>query len=67
MTKTDTTVQLATRRGLTWLEWKALSVSRRYEEEALDRGLVITHDMRRGWAIYDLPAGRARLAALLAL
>lgn len=63
----ETMVQFAARRGFTWKEWLALPQSRRYEEAAVDSGVEVTEDMRRGWRIHDVPVeGGARLAAFKA-
>jgi len=64
--KTETVQQFAARRGFTWAAWKALPVSARYEQSALDRGATVTDAMRASWAVMDLPADQ-RLAAFKAL
>ena len=61
----ETVQQFATRRGFTWADWKALPVSARYEQSALDRGETVTDAMRASWAVMDLPTDQ-RLAALKA-
>lgn len=61
----ETVQEFAARRGFTWAQWVALPVSRRYEESALDRGVVVTDAMRASWAVMDLPASD-RLAAFKA-
>ena len=63
--KTETVQQFAARRGFTWAAWKALPISARYEQSALDRGATITEEMRAGWQIMDLPTEQ-RLAAMKA-
>ena len=65
MNTNETVQQFATRRGFTWVEWKSLPVSRRYEESALDRGEVWTDAQRAYAQISDLPTDQ-RLAAMKA-